>query len=120
MLTLKAVYKDGKVFFQDEVPFDGERRVLVTFLDDEIGDVFMTRDQIAWMVECVRSGRIRLSKRQRQVLSLAKSGMKDAEIAQELGISRSSVRNHLSRAYRTLGVRKRSEAIAKAVEFDLV
>jgi len=32
MLTLKAIYKDGKIFFLDEAPFTREFSVMVTFL----------------------------------------------------------------------------------------
>lgn len=39
MLTVKATIKDGKVCFPDKVPFSGEQRVLVTFLDNEDRDV---------------------------------------------------------------------------------
>jgi hypothetical protein len=31
MLTLKAIFKDGKIFFLDEAPFIGEFSVRVTF-----------------------------------------------------------------------------------------
>lgn len=120
MLTMKALYKDGQVFFLDEVPFTGECRVLVTFLDEELAEVFLTKDQIRWMVECVRNRRNPLSERQMQVLQLARDELTAKEIGEKLGIGYGSVRNHLADIYRLLAVNNRAEAVSKAIEFGLI
>jgi two-component system response regulator DesR len=51
-----------------------------------------------------------LSFRERQVLALAVTGCPNAEIAQRLYLSESTVKSHLASAYRQLGVHSRREA----------
>jgi DNA-binding NarL/FixJ family response regulator len=51
-----------------------------------------------------------LSARQREVLELAAEGLPNAEIAQRLFVTESTVKQHLYKAYKTLGVRNRREA----------
>jgi len=48
------------------------------------------------------------------VLSLAADGLADAQIASALHLSRRTVGNHLSSAYRKLGVGSRTAAIRAA------
>ncbi len=55
---------------------------------------------------------IRLGPRERRVLELLAQGASNKEIARELGISEGTVRTHLERLYRKLGVRSRTEAAA--------
>jgi DNA-binding CsgD family transcriptional regulator len=57
-----------------------------------------------------------LTDRQRQVLALLRSGRSNAEIAGELGISEHTVRKHLERIFRSLGVSTRAEAIVGRVD----
>ena len=56
-----------------------------------------------------------LSARQREVLELVAEGLPNAQIARRLFITESTVKQHLYKVYRTLGVRNRREA-AKFVE----
>jgi DNA-binding NarL/FixJ family response regulator len=51
-----------------------------------------------------------LSFRERQVLALAVTGCPNAEIAERLYVSESTVKSHLASAYRQLGVHSRREA----------
>jgi DNA-binding NarL/FixJ family response regulator len=53
-----------------------------------------------------------LTRRQRQVLQLAARGRGNAEIAEFLCLSESTVKAHLSAAFARIGVRSRSEAAA--------
>ena len=52
------------------------------------------------------------SPRQAQIVSLVAGGLGDREIAQQLGVSVSTVRTHLQRLYRDMGVHSRSRAVA--------
>jgi DNA-binding CsgD family transcriptional regulator len=52
------------------------------------------------------------SPRQAQIVSLVAEGRGDKEIAERLGVSVSTVRTHLQRLYREIGVHSRSRAVA--------
>lgn len=61
-----------------------------------------------------------LSQREIEVLALAAAGMGNALIAETLFVSKDTVKTHLSRAYRKLGVADRAAATAAAVAAGLV
>ncbi len=52
-----------------------------------------------------------LSARQWETLELAAAGLPNAQIARRLFITESTVKQHLRKAYRTLGIRNRREAV---------
>ena len=60
-----------------------------------------------------------LTAREKEVLSLACQGEDDTAIAQALGMSRTTVRNHIGRIYAKIGVNKRGAAIVWARERGL-
>jgi DNA-binding CsgD family transcriptional regulator/pimeloyl-ACP methyl ester carboxylesterase len=60
-----------------------------------------------------------LSRRERETLRLLCDGASNARIADELGISEKTVRNHVSHLYRKMGVRSRAEAIVHAYRSGL-
>ena len=55
--------------------------------------------------------RVRATPRQTQILELAGRGSADKQIADELGISISTVRTQLQRFYKASGVHSRTEAV---------
>jgi PAS domain S-box-containing protein len=55
-----------------------------------------------------------LTPRQTEVLRLLEQGRSTKQIAQELNLSVETVRNHIRRIFRTLGVHSRLEAVAAA------
>jgi len=57
---------------------------------------------------------LRLTPRQAEVLRLLEIGRSTAQIAEELGLSRETVRNHVRRLQHALGVSSRLEAVAVA------
>ena len=61
-----------------------------------------------------------LSPRETEVLALAATGMSNMVIAETLFVSKDTVKTHLSRAYRKLGVGDRAAATAAAVAAGLV
>ncbi len=60
-----------------------------------------------------------LPERAREVLGLVAQGLSDDEIAGALGISKNTVRNHVSAIYARIGIRKRSAVIVWARERGL-
>jgi len=60
-----------------------------------------------------------LPERAREVLGLVAQGLSDDDIASRLGISRNTVRNHVSVIYARLGIRKRSAVVVWARERGL-
>ncbi len=59
-----------------------------------------------------------LSHRERQVLTYVSEGLTNAQIAEELYLSESTVKSHLSSAFAKFGVSSRREAAALFLEFD--
>jgi len=57
---------------------------------------------------------LHLTPRQAEVLRLLERGRSTAQIAEELGLSRQTVRNHVSRLLQALGASSRLEAVAMA------
>jgi PAS domain S-box-containing protein len=57
-----------------------------------------------------------LSRREREVLELIALGLDDRAIAERLGLSGNTVRNHVSRLYAKIGVNRRSAAVIWARE----
>jgi DNA-binding NarL/FixJ family response regulator len=58
------------------------------------------------------------SHRERQVLSLVSEGLTNAQIAEQLFLSESTIKSHLSSAFAKFGVRSRREAAALFVELE--
>ena len=57
-----------------------------------------------------------LTRRERDVLGALCRGLSDAGIADQLGISRHTVRNHVATLYEKIGVNRRSAAVVWANE----
>jgi PAS domain S-box-containing protein len=57
-----------------------------------------------------------ISPREREVLELICQGLEDSAIAEKLGLSRNTVRNHVARLYAKIGVNRRSAAVVWARE----
>lgn len=56
-------------------------------------------------------GRVLLSKRENEIASRVAKGMKNREIAELLGVSEQTVKNHLFRVFERLGISSRAELI---------
>jgi DNA-binding CsgD family transcriptional regulator len=61
-----------------------------------------------------------LSPRERETLTLLAAGCSTAQMAEQMGISTETVRNHVKRVLRGLGARSRIEAVAKARRAGLI
>lgn len=63
---------------------------------------------------------IRLTTREREVVTLAARGMSNEEITKELVISPATTKTHISRALAKLGARDRAQLVAPAYRHALV
>ena len=61
-----------------------------------------------------------LSKRERQIVRYVATGMRNAEIADRLEIDLATVKSHLNRIFRKLGLRDRVELVLHALRIGLV
>ena len=61
-----------------------------------------------------------LTEREQTVLGLLPTGLSAREIADELGISRDTVKTHTKRIYQKLGVSSRRSAVARGRELGLL
>lgn len=61
-----------------------------------------------------------LTRRQIEVLVLLKRGLSNKEIAQQLGITEGTAKNHISFLMLELGENKRMKAVRKAIEYGLI
>jgi DNA-binding NarL/FixJ family response regulator len=62
----------------------------------------------------------RLTDREREVLSLIARGMCNREIAGELYLSQATVKTHVARVLRKMGLRDRTQAVVAAYDLGLV
>ena len=120
MLTVRAILKDNAVTFLENIdlPAGTKHQILVTFLDKnltEFGD--LSQQDLLKMVDNLRFS---LSDREIAVLRLARQGMTNEQIADELELGSGTVRNYLSSIYEKLKVSNRTGAIAKAIEHGLL
>lgn len=61
-----------------------------------------------------------LTPRERDILALLTTGLTRKQIAGQLGLAEATVRNHLSRLYRKLGVSDARQAVVKAFRASLL
>jgi DNA-binding NarL/FixJ family response regulator len=67
-----------------------------------------------------QDGPNRISARELEIITLVARGLENKEIAQHLGIREQTVKNHLGRVMRKVGVRNRQELALFAVKQHLV
>ena len=61
-----------------------------------------------------------LTKREKEVFTLLVNNMTTKEIAEELGISEKTVRNHISNTMQKLGVKGRSQAVVELLKMKII
>ena len=99
-----------------EVPTPLDEAALARMLRADEPYVAPERAAQVWAVACALARAphptYALSAREREVLDLVARGRSNRSIAATLFLSENTVRNHLARIYRTLGVSSRAEARA--------
>jgi DNA-binding NarL/FixJ family response regulator len=66
------------------------------------------------------SRRPELTRREHEILACVAGGMTNGEIAHELHVAESTVKSHLTSAYRKLGVSNRTQAAIATLMLDRV
>jgi LuxR family maltose regulon positive regulatory protein len=62
----------------------------------------------------------KLSPKEREVLTLVSSGMRNREVAQRLGMTEGSIKWHMQQVYDKVGTRRRLQAVERARQFGLI
>ena len=65
-------------------------------------------------------GGTRLSPKESQILRLLAEGHSNKELARQLFVTENTVETHLRRIYGKLGIRSRTQAVARALESGLI
>lgn len=74
------------------------------------GEIVAPRELLGYLIAKELTDPNALSARQREILGLVREGLTNAQIAEKLFLSESTVKQHLRAAYKILGVRNRIEA----------
>jgi DNA-binding NarL/FixJ family response regulator len=80
----------------------------------------VARGEGRWFIQPVQRDALPVTDREQAVLRLMARGMTNQEIAAQLYISENTVRNHIGRIYRRLGVKSWREAVAWAWQHGLM
>lgn len=92
---------------------DYSRRLLAAFEPPRAGGVPVSTGNAPGLAEA-------LTAREIEILRLVAAGMRNQEIADHLVISLPTVKRHIANTYGKLGVRHRTEAVARANELNLL
>ncbi len=95
-------------------------RHLSVFISHDEGSAEQTKSALtreaAWAPVVVeRTGRVRLTEREREVMMLVASGLKSGDIAGQLFLSPETVKSHVHNALSKLGAHTRAHAVAIAL-----
>jgi len=108
-LAREALRAGASGLLHTGVPHQGIRRALSVALE---GETVLPRNLLRMWLEEQRRGdpNLILGPRELEILRLAAQGLTNAQIAQKLYLSESTVKQHLRACYKELGVSKRNEA----------
>jgi DNA-binding NarL/FixJ family response regulator len=106
----------------------GKRSNPIQFLDRRTvgGDMVLVGIPKDWLgpiagaIEHLEENAFLLTSREREVISLAASGLTARQIAERLGVAERTVNTHLGRIYTKLGVNNRVSAVTAAAQAGLV
>jgi DNA-binding NarL/FixJ family response regulator len=104
-----------RAFVVKEAPLEGLNRALETVA---AGGTYV--DPVVSGLLLRETGAPELTDRERQVLRLLADGCSYEEVGQQLFISPETVRTHVAKAQRKLGVRTRTQAVAAALRTGLI
>jgi DNA-binding NarL/FixJ family response regulator len=108
-LARRALLAGARGFLHAQMP---PEQVVRALSEAKRGDVVLTGDLLADLadVEGTPSELAGLTSRQQEILGLVAEGLSNAEIARRLYLSESTVKQHLTRAFKVLNVGRRIQA----------
>jgi DNA-binding CsgD family transcriptional regulator len=121
---LAGLGPDAPLEVRAETPAGATRALLIPVPLDDEGDIALALVLHLWTGEGERKtapeGAAGITSREREVLALLASGRGTQAIAQDLGIARTTARNHIQAILGKLEAHSRLEAVARARDLGLV
>ena len=114
--------RDGAAFFVDERSPEDLRDRLREIATDIIGKALPTANDlpaIKWPTS-TRSSERHLTARQKQIVKMLKLGASNREIARVLGVTEGTVKVHLHRIFKRIGVANRTQLAAQSFAVEPV
>lgn len=78
------------------------------------------KEQVSREVDPAQAEKVGLSKREYEILQLINDGLSNQQIADRLFVSENTVKKHVSNLFLKLDVERRTEAIKKAKELNII
>lgn len=94
--------------------------IIAAVVDAGNGLDVLAQDMARRVVDSMRTARVELSDREREVLAQVATGASNREVAKALFITEATVKTHLVRAYAKLKVDSRTAAVAQAQAWGLL
>lgn len=95
-------------------------QIVAAIRDAAAGQLVLSPELTARMVQVLRAPRVKLTDRELDVLRLLDTGAANREIAKELFVTEATVKTHLVHVFEKLGVGSRSRAVAVARESGIL
>lgn len=106
---------EHRMFFEMLLPVIHRTYLQVQVVEREVGKLEAPAPAAKW-----RDQDCGITSREREILSWVREGMSNLEIGVQLDISALTVKNHLQKVFRKLGAGNRTQAVALAIEMNLI
>ncbi|MCG6970801.1 MAG: LuxR C-terminal-related transcriptional regulator [Gammaproteobacteria bacterium] len=102
-------------YTNNHLEWDDQRRRIVNIITPHIDNAMLR----IFGMETINKT-IEITLREQEILQHIQLGLKNEDIARQLNISTHTVKNHIKSILAKLKVKNRTEAVAKAIDFDLI
>lgn len=82
--------------------------------------IVIVRSENAFQLDSLQLEKLGISKREQEVLELMAKGLSNQEIADKLFVSLNTIKTHISNLFLKLEVSRRTQAVKKAKELQLI
>jgi len=119
LLVLQAVHYKAMIRDVQLEIFGGVIAVLFLGLGVWVGAQLIRRKK-SDQINKQKARALQLSERELEVLALLDQGLSNQEISDRLFVSLNTTKTHISRIYQKMGVSRRTQAVQKARELDII